>query len=83
MTEEFLNKTIDPATKEMLKYAYDNNISTMFSRVEEMKKCPIGAVGRCCKNCSMGPCRFTGKDYENKVGICGATLSTVAARNLG
>lgn len=83
MTEEFLNKSVDPAAKEMLKYAYDNNISTMFSRVEEMKKCPIGAEGRCCKNCAMGPCRFTGKDYEEKVGICGATLSTVAARNLG
>lgn len=82
MTEKYLNKTVDPATKEMLKYAYENNISTMFSRVEEMKKCPIGAEGRCCKNCAMGPCRFTGKDYEEKVGICGATLSTVAARNL-
>ncbi|MCK4377624.1 MAG: anaerobic carbon-monoxide dehydrogenase catalytic subunit [Actinomycetia bacterium] len=83
MTDELLNKTVDPAAKEMLKYAYDNNISTMFSRVEEMKRCPIGAEGRCCKNCSMGPCRFTGKDYDKKVGICGATLSTVAARNLG
>jgi carbon-monoxide dehydrogenase catalytic subunit len=48
-----------------------------------MKPCPIGDKGACCKHCHMGPCRFVGKNAEEEVhGICGATLPTVAARNL-
>jgi carbon-monoxide dehydrogenase catalytic subunit len=29
----------------------------------------------------MGPCRISGKDKENKRGVCGATIDTIAARN--
>lgn len=74
-------KSIDPAAQEMLKIAAEKGISTMFSRVDELKACPTGAEGACCKVCYMGPCRFLGKDKESKRGICGATLGTVAARN--
>ncbi len=73
------NKTIDPAAEAMLEKAAEMDISTAFSRVDEMKPCPIGAKGICCKNCAMGPCRLT---KEGLVGICGATVETVAARNL-
>ena len=73
--------TGDPATAQMLDIAAECNVSTMFSRAAEMKPCPIGGSGACCKNCSMGPCRLTGKNAEEKTGICGATLSTIAARN--
>ena len=61
--------------------AEERGISTMFSRADETKACPIGAEGACCKVCFMGPCRFMGKDKEEKRGVCGATLATVAARN--
>ena len=44
-----------------------------------MAPCPIGEDGRCCKNCHMGPCRLV---KEGQRGVCGATLETVAARNL-
>jgi carbon-monoxide dehydrogenase catalytic subunit len=73
------DKTIDPAAKAMLDKAAEMDISTAFDRVDELKPCPIGAKGICCKNCAMGPCRLT---KEGQVGICGATVETVAARNL-
>ena len=75
-------RSIDPAAQEMLRVADERGISTMFSRADDTKACPIGAEGACCKICFMGPCRFVGKDKEEKTGVCGATLATVAARNL-
>ena len=73
------NKTVDPAAEAMLEKAAELDIGTAFSRADEMKPCPIGAKGQCCKNCAMGPCRLT---KDGQVGICGATVETVAARNL-
>jgi carbon-monoxide dehydrogenase catalytic subunit len=73
------NKTVDPAAEAMLDKAAELDIDTAFSRADDMKPCPIGAKGICCKNCAMGPCRLT---KEGQVGICGATVETVAARNL-
>lgn len=74
-------KSIDPAALEMLERAEKDGISTMFSRVDEIKPCPIGAEGSCCRICAMGPCRMTGKNKEEKTGVCGATLDTIAARS--
>jgi carbon-monoxide dehydrogenase catalytic subunit len=71
-------KSIDPAAIEMLEVAQAAGHETAFERAERVKPCPIGEDGACCKICSMGPCRLVGK---TKVGVCGATLATVAARN--
>ena len=71
-------QTIDPATLEMIEYTQVKEINTIFDRAQSLKACPIGSTGACCKNCSQGPCRLTGK---NEVGLCGATRATVAARN--
>lgn len=83
MSEEQKNgqKSVDPSAQAMIDESVAKNISTMFSRVDNMKPCPMGD-GSCCKLCSMGPCRLVGKDREEKVGICGATMGTIAARNL-
>jgi carbon-monoxide dehydrogenase catalytic subunit len=70
--------TIDPAAQEMLYRADELGLGTAFTRADEMSPCNIGAAGMCCKNCSMGPCRLT---KDGQVGICGATLDTVQARN--
>ena len=72
-------KSIDPVVLEMLEKAHNDGVSTIFSRSEETKACPIGHEGNCCKICFMGPCRLVGK---TTVGLCGATKDTVAARNL-
>ncbi len=75
-------KSIDPAAIAMLEKAKFEGVSTAFSRVDSMKPCPIGGEGACCSLCYMGPCRFVGKNQEEMVGICGASLATIAARNL-
>ncbi len=74
----------DKATVEAYEHAKSLGINTVFDRNEDMKPCPIGAAGSCCKNCSMGPCRVPAPKKEGekpKVGICGATAETIAARN--
>ena len=58
----------------------DGNES-MFNRAADMKPCPIGAESACCKHCFMGPCRLNSRDPYAKVGVCGATIDTIAARN--
>jgi carbon-monoxide dehydrogenase catalytic subunit len=82
-------KSVDKATLEMIAKAKADQVSTAFDRAEEMKPCPIGAEGSCCKNCAMGPCRVPapkkkGESEAEKAkrrGICGATAETISARN--
>lgn len=75
--------SIDKSMLELYEKAKKDKVNTVFDRAEEMKPCPIGAEGSCCKNCAMGPCRVPAskKDGTEKVGLCGATSETVAARN--
>jgi len=77
----FRDVTICEATIQMLQKAAEDGVETAFNRAAEMKPCPIGADSACCKHCFMGPCRLNSKDPYAKVGICGATIDTIAARN--
>jgi carbon-monoxide dehydrogenase catalytic subunit len=70
-------KSADAAACEVLG-SCEGLIETAFDRAASMLPCPIGAEGICCRNCAMGPCRLIG---TTTVGVCGATQSTVAARN--
>lgn len=72
------------ASQKLIDRARKEGISTVFDRAAAMKPCPIGADGICCKNCAMGPCRVTAPrsdDEPARVGLCGATAETIAARN--
>lgn len=69
------------ATIQMLEKAKRDGVETAFDRSVSMKACPIGADSACCKHCSMGPCRLSSKDPYGKVGVCGATIDTIMARN--
>src|SRR5512133_3214929 len=71
--------TIDPAAIEMITRADEMGINTAFGRADSMAPCNIGGAGMCCKQCGMGPCRLT---KAGDVGICGATVETIQARNL-
>ena len=71
------------ATAQMLTKARKDGVELCFDRAATMKACPIGADSACCKHCSMGPCRLNAKDPYGKVGICGATIDTIQARNFG
>ncbi len=91
MTEEAekTKKSVDAASLELIDKAGDDKVNLAFDRAEQMKPCPIGAVGNCCKNCGMGPCRVplpkgkeeTPEEKKKRRGICGATSETIAARN--
>jgi carbon-monoxide dehydrogenase catalytic subunit len=72
-------RSADPAAQEMLIRADELGVSTAFKRAEEMAPCNIGGAGMCCKQCGMGPCRLT---KDGQVGVCGATIDTIQARNL-
>jgi carbon-monoxide dehydrogenase catalytic subunit len=73
--------TICPSTQQMLRRAERDGVEIAFHRADSMKACPIGADSACCKHCSMGPCRLNAKDPYSKVGVCGATIDTIQARN--
>ncbi len=68
----------DRASTVLIERACAIEAETAFARADAMTACNIGGAGLCCKNCSMGPCRLVGKTVR---GVCGATLSTIAARN--
>jgi carbon-monoxide dehydrogenase catalytic subunit len=79
-------KSVDPASQQMIEKAQKENISTIFDRADKMKPCNIGQQGICCKICSQGPCRLPLpkggiKGEDTRIGLCGATPNTIAARN--
>src|SRR5512135_1593668 len=71
-------QTTDPAARKMLERAEALNLTTAFSRADDMLPCNIGSAGMCCKLCGMGPCRLT---KDGSTGVCGATIDTIQARN--
>jgi len=87
--EEKQKKSVDAASLELIDKACADMVNLVFDRAQQMKPCPIGAVGSCCKNCGMGPCRVplpkgkeeTPEEKKKRRGICGATSETIAARN--
>jgi len=89
MAEETKNKSIDPATIEMIEKAAKDGCRIVFDRAETTRPCPIGAEGNCCSICAMGPCRVplpkgkeeTPEQKKARTGVCGATAETIAARN--
>jgi len=82
-------KSVDKASLELIDKAGADQVSLAFDRAEQMKPCPIGAVGSCCSNCGQGPCRVplpkgreeTPEEKKKRRGVCGATSETIAARN--
>ncbi|MDR0356327.1 MAG: anaerobic carbon-monoxide dehydrogenase catalytic subunit [Deltaproteobacteria bacterium] len=81
--------SVDKATIKMLRLAQSKGQESIFDRAVKMKQCNIGAEGICCKICSQGPCRLPltkaikdGSEPDDRIGLCGATPETIAARNL-
>ncbi len=81
-----MNKAIKSANEtaeKIIEWGEEHHLKTCFERAERIKPCPIGESGACCKYCHMGPCRLVGKNAEEEArGVCGASLPTVAARNM-
>ena len=81
--DKHLMKSANEAAEKIIEWGESHKIETCFERAEKLKPCPIGETGACCKVCHMGPCRLVGKNAEKEAkGVCGASLPTVAARNI-
>jgi len=77
------DRSLDPASIEMLEYTKTEGLTTVWDRYEAMQpQCSFGRLGICCKNCSMGPCRIDPFGEGATEGVCGATADVIAARNL-
>ncbi|MEW6068707.1 MAG: anaerobic carbon-monoxide dehydrogenase catalytic subunit [Nitrospirota bacterium] len=80
---EKIVKSANEASEQIIEWGEAHNIETCFERAQKLKPCPIGAAGACCKICHMGPCRLVGKNAEEEArGVCGATIPTIASRNI-
>ncbi len=76
-------KSVDPATQEMLQLAENQKLETIWDRWEKQQpQCGFGQLGVCCRICSMGPCRIDPFGGEPRRGACGADADTIVARNL-
>ncbi len=75
--------TICDSTQQMITKARKDGVELFFDRAQDMKPCPIGVDSACCKHCAMGPCRMNTRDPYDRVGVCGATVDTIVARNFG
>lgn len=69
---EINRRALDDATEEMIKYTESMGMETIFSK--RASSCKLGALGTCCRQCALGPCRDRG--------ACGASVDTIVARNL-
>ncbi len=82
--DEGKRQSVDEATSQLIARAEREGVPTVFSRAEGMRPCPVGVEESCCKICSMGPCRLPRTKKEGvsqRIGVCGATVDTVVARN--
>ncbi|WP_186428615.1 anaerobic carbon-monoxide dehydrogenase catalytic subunit [Clostridium sp. BSD9I1] len=78
--QDVLEKTPDPAVKEMLLRMEQIGCDTAFDRFDQQQpQCSFGLAGVCCRICYMGPCKITPKSPR---GVCGADADLIVARNL-
>jgi carbon-monoxide dehydrogenase catalytic subunit len=78
--QDVLDKTPDPAVKEMILHMEQIGCDTTFDRFDKQKpQCSFGLAGVCCRICYMGPCKITPKSPK---GVCGADADLIVARNL-
>jgi carbon-monoxide dehydrogenase catalytic subunit len=83
MVRDVRNKSIDPASQEMLSVAQRAGIETAWDRFDKQQpQCGFGELGLCCRNCNMGPCRIDPFGEGASKGVCGATADIMVARNL-
>ncbi|MGN0143896.1 MAG: anaerobic carbon-monoxide dehydrogenase catalytic subunit [Clostridium sp.] len=78
--QDVLDKTPDPAVKQMILNMNQLGFDTTFDRFDKQKpQCTFGLAGVCCKICNMGPCKITSKSPK---GVCGADADLIVARNM-
>ena len=83
MSKDVRDRSIDPASQEMLDLCQRSGLETAWDRFEKQQPlCGFGELGLCCRNCNMGPCRIDPFGEGASKGTCGATADIIVARNL-
>jgi carbon-monoxide dehydrogenase catalytic subunit len=83
MEKDVRNRSIDPASQDMLDVCQRAGLETAWDRYEKQQpQCGFGELGLCCRNCNMGPCRIDPFGEGASKGVCGATADIIVARNL-
>jgi len=83
MVKDVRDRSIDPASREMLAIMARAGQETAWDRFEKQQpQCGFGETGLCCRNCNMGPCRIDPFGEGPQKGVCGATADIMVARNL-
>jgi carbon-monoxide dehydrogenase catalytic subunit len=74
----------DPASVAMRERARTEGVETIWDRYAALgTQCKVGELGICCTVCHLGPCNLGLPGSKRpQVGVCGATIDTVAARRL-
>ncbi len=74
----------DPASVAMRERAKTEGVQTIWDRYAALgTQCKVGELGICCTVCHLGPCNLGLPGSKRpQVGVCGATIDTVAARRL-
>ena len=82
MAKDVRDRSIDPASREMLDVCQRAGLETAWDRYEKQQpQCGFGELGLCCRNCNMGPCRIDPFGEGADKGVCGATADIIVARN--
>lgn len=77
---DVLEKTPDPAVRQMIVRMTEIGAETVFDRFDAQKAyCGYGLEGTCCRICNMGPCTVTPRSPR---GACGADGDVIVARNI-
>ncbi|HNX40427.1 MAG TPA: anaerobic carbon-monoxide dehydrogenase catalytic subunit [Methanothrix sp.] len=83
MVDKTSDRSVDPASREMLEVCRKAGLETAWDRFEKQQpQCGFGELGLCCRNCNMGPCRIDPFGEGAVKGVCGATADIIVARNL-
>jgi carbon-monoxide dehydrogenase catalytic subunit len=83
MVKDIRDRSIDPASQEMLDVCQRAGLETAWDRLDKQQpQCGFGELGLCCRNCNMGPCRIDPFGEGASKGVCGATSDIIVARNL-
>ncbi len=83
MVRDVRDRSIDPASQEMLDVCQRAGLETAWDRFDRQQpQCGFGELGLCCRNCNMGPCRIDPFGEGALKGVCGATADIMVARNL-
>ena len=83
MSSKANDRSIDPASQQLIKPAAEAGLELAWDRYDAMQpQCGYGQLGICCRICVMGPCRVDPFGQGPQKGICGATADIIAARNL-